>query len=108
MAQDLTRISAWYGAREIVEKRMTTAVWVRALLERVEARDPQIRAWAHLDAERALAWARERDRDPRGSPLNGVPFGIKDIIDTVDLPTEYGSPIYRGYRPGADAACVAL
>ena len=87
---------------------MTTEVWVRALLERVEARDPQIRAWAHLDAERALAWARERDRDPRGSPLNGVPFGIKDIIDTVDLPTEYGSPIYRGYRPGADAACVAL
>src|SRR5690606_36413720 len=40
--------------------------------------------------------------------LHGVPFGVKDIIDTADLPTEYGSPIHRGHRPGRDAACVAL
>jgi amidase len=45
---------------------------------------------------------------PRRGPLHGVPFGLKDIIDTAGLPTEYNSPIYRGHRPRADAACVAL
>ncbi|MCB0186736.1 MAG: hypothetical protein KDE31_20860, partial [Caldilineaceae bacterium] len=41
-------------------------------------------------------------------PLHGVPVGIKDIFDTVDMPTCYGSPIYSGHRPAADAATVAL
>ena len=45
---------------------------------------------------------------PARGPLHGVPIGVKDIIDTADLPTEMGSPIYRGHRPTADAACVAL
>ena len=41
-------------------------------------------------------------------PIHGVPFAAKDIMDTANLPTEYGSPIYKGNRPTADAACVAL
>ena len=47
------------------------------------------------------------EREPRG-PIHGVPFAAKDIMDTADLPTEYGSPIYKSNRPTADAACVAL
>ena len=52
--------------------------------------------------------ARELDRAGARGPLHGLPLGVKDIIDTFDLPTEYGSPIYAGHRPAADAACVAL
>ena len=66
-----------------------------------------MRAWAHLDAGAALAQARERDAEPPAGPLHGVPVGVKDIVDTADLPTERGSVIHAGRRPGADAACVA-
>jgi Asp-tRNA(Asn)/Glu-tRNA(Gln) amidotransferase A subunit family amidase len=55
-----------------------------------------------------IAQARAFDQSGRRGPLAGVPFGIKDIIDTCDMPTEYGSPIYKGHQPGNDAACVAL
>jgi amidase len=80
----------------------------RACLERIAERDPQIQAWQYVNADLAIAEARLRDRgDKRGSFI-GVPFNVKDIIDTADMPTEYGSPIYAGHRPAADAACVAL
>lgn len=77
-------------------------------LERIAARESIVHAWAFLEPERALAEARELDRASRRSRLHGVPFGVKDIIDTATLPTEYGSPIYSGHCPRADAACVAL
>ena len=47
-------------------------------------------------------------RHPPRGPLHGIPVGIKDVIDTADMPTEYGSSIYRGHHPNADSACVAL
>lgn len=65
-------------------------------------------AFAHLDPERVLAQARELDRGAVRGPLHGLPLGVKDVIDTFDAPTEYGSPIYRGHRPAADAGCVAM
>jgi Asp-tRNA(Asn)/Glu-tRNA(Gln) amidotransferase A subunit family amidase len=80
---------------------------VRACLERIAEREPTVRAWAHLDPEAALAQARAADASKPRSPLHGVPVGVKDIIDTRDLPTECGTPIYAGRRPAADAACVA-
>jgi Asp-tRNA(Asn)/Glu-tRNA(Gln) amidotransferase A subunit family amidase len=55
-----------------------------------------------------LAQARAADRAGRPGLLAGLPIGVKDVIDTYDMPTEHGSPIYRGNRPFADAACVAL
>jgi Asp-tRNA(Asn)/Glu-tRNA(Gln) amidotransferase A subunit family amidase len=80
---------------------------VRACLERIEEREPTVRAWAHLDPEAALSQARAADASEPRSPLHGVPVGVKDIIDTRDLPTECGTPIYAGRRPAADAVCVA-
>ena len=80
----------------------------RACLEHTAAREREVQAWAHLDAEGVIAQARALDRSGTRGPLVGVPFGVKDIIDTSDLPTEYGSPIYKGHRPMRDAACVAL
>ena len=81
---------------------------VSACLERIAEREREVHAWAYLDAERALAEARERDREAPRSVLHGVPVGIKDVIDTADMPTEYNSPIYRGHQPKWDAACVTL
>ena len=81
---------------------------VRDCLARIEARDGVVKAWVNFNPELALAQAHALDRGPKRGPLHGVPIGIKDIIDTFDMPTEMGSPIYRGNRPSADASCVAL
>jgi Asp-tRNA(Asn)/Glu-tRNA(Gln) amidotransferase A subunit family amidase len=80
---------------------------VSACLERISARENDVRAWVDFDPEPALAEARERDAEPARGPLHGVPIGVKDIIDTADRPTQHGSPIFAGHRPAADASCVA-
>jgi Asp-tRNA(Asn)/Glu-tRNA(Gln) amidotransferase A subunit family amidase len=80
---------------------------VRDCLARIAAREPEVKAWAALDAEFALGQARSLDTWRDKGPLAGVTVGVKDIIDTADLTTEMGSPIYRGHRPAVDAACVA-
>ncbi len=86
----------------------------RALLERcieaIEAREDEIMAWARFDPEGARkaadeSTARYRDGAPL-SPVDGLPIGIKDLIDTVDMPTEYGSTLFAGHRPKQDAAVV--
>jgi Asp-tRNA(Asn)/Glu-tRNA(Gln) amidotransferase A subunit family amidase len=87
--------------------RLSSEALVSACLERIAEREGEVQAWAWIDPEQALAQARARDREPRRSWLHGLPVGIKDVIDTADMPTGYGSPIYDGYRPVADAACVA-
>jgi amidase len=79
----------------------------RTCLDRIEARK-SVKAWSYLDPELALSQARAADRAGRLGLLAGLPIGVKDVIDTADMPTEHGSPIYRGNRPFADAACIAL
>src|SRR5829696_2156189 len=53
-----------------------------------------------------LVQARARDGEERRGPLHGIPVGVKDVIDTADMPTSYGSPIYEGQQPARDAHCV--
>ena len=101
-------LSAAEAAKKIESRELTAERLAAACLERIAAREPAVHAWAFVDREQALARARALDRAPRASRLHGVPFGVKDIIDTADLPTEYGSPIYKGHRPRADAACDSL
>jgi Asp-tRNA(Asn)/Glu-tRNA(Gln) amidotransferase A subunit family amidase len=103
----LNRLSASEAARRLEARELTCEALVAACLERIAGREETIRAWACVDRQRALEQARALDRMPRRSRLHGLPFGVKDVIDTADQPTEYGSPIYRGYQPRADAACVA-
>jgi Asp-tRNA(Asn)/Glu-tRNA(Gln) amidotransferase A subunit family amidase len=81
---------------------------VRACLDRVAEREHDVRAFAHLDADAALAQARALDAGPLRGPLHGLPLGVKDLFDTADMPSTYGSPVYAGHRPAADAAAVAL
>jgi amidase len=80
----------------------------RAHLERIEEREPHVLAWQYLNPTQVIEQARALDRKGARGALAGVPFGIKDIIDTCDMPTEMGSPIYAGHRPRGDATCVAL
>jgi Asp-tRNA(Asn)/Glu-tRNA(Gln) amidotransferase A subunit family amidase len=80
---------------------------IEACLASIEARDGELHAWAAVDADFARRQARALDAGPPRGPLHGMPVGVKDIFDTADLPTEYGSPIYAGHRPAWDAACVA-
>ncbi len=87
--------------------KLTAVQLVEACLARVAAREPDVRAWVHIDVDDVLAQARARDAEPRRSALHGIPVGIKDIIDVANLPAEYGSPIYAGNHARTDAACVA-
>jgi len=100
------------SATEVVQKIATGATTaeavVRDCLARIAERDGAVKAWAFVDPALALRQARELDRGPARGPLHGVPVGIKDVIDTVDMPTQMGSPIYDGYRPRCDASCVAI
>jgi Asp-tRNA(Asn)/Glu-tRNA(Gln) amidotransferase A subunit family amidase len=108
----LNELSAIGAARAIASGETTSEALVSACLERIAAREPAVRAWAFLDAELALGQARACDAEMKsGYPLgalHGVPVAVKDVIDTWDMPTQMGSPIYDGWQPNTDAACVAL
>jgi Asp-tRNA(Asn)/Glu-tRNA(Gln) amidotransferase A subunit family amidase len=105
---DLSRISASELAAALRARKLRAIDVAEACLARIAAREPFVHAWAHLDPDYARDQARALDAGPIRGPLHGLPIGIKDIFDTAELPTAYGSPIYAGHRPAADAACVAL
>jgi Asp-tRNA(Asn)/Glu-tRNA(Gln) amidotransferase A subunit family amidase len=105
---DLRSLSAIEAARQVADRKIGAEALTRAYLDHIAAREPTVGAWHYLDPEHALAEARRRDAEPPRGPLHGVPIAVKDLIDTADMPTGYGSPIYRDHRPAADAACVAL
>ena len=101
-------LSAGEAADAILAGGLTSEALVASCLDRIAAREPYVRAWAYLDPAAALAEARARDREaPRGR-LHGIPFGVKDVIDTADMPTEFGARAFAGRRPSRDAAGVAL
>jgi Asp-tRNA(Asn)/Glu-tRNA(Gln) amidotransferase A subunit family amidase len=96
------------SALELVRQIETGALTPRAVIDRcadaIAKREAEIGAFVALDIEAA----RERADQLATLPLRGLPIGVKDIYDTADLPTQYGSAIYAGHRPKADAAMVAL
>ena len=104
----LNTLTATEIARATRAGELTCEAVLSDCLARIGEREQAVHAWATVDAELALRQARALDRSAARGPLHGVPIGIKDIIDTADLPTEMGSPIYGGHRPATDAACVAL
>jgi amidase len=108
MTQQPYELSAIESARRIARGELTSEALVISCLDRIAAREDAVHAWAFLDPEYAVKQARAIDRERPRSLLHGVPVGIKDVIDTSDMPTEYNSPIYRGHRPKSDSACVTL
>ncbi|MBV8915866.1 MAG: amidase, partial [Acetobacteraceae bacterium] len=95
---DLTAVAA---VRAIRAGSLSPAALLEACLARLAARERLVQAMAYFDP------AQVRAASARTGPLHGLPIGVKDVIDTADMPSEYGSPIWRGHRPRADAACVA-
>ena len=79
---------------------------VEGALDLIEKTDNQLKAWAYIDAEGAIASAKLldeiRDSGRALGPLHGVPIGLKDIIDTADMPTEFGSVAFKGHQPSQD------
>jgi len=103
------QLTASAAAALIRTKQLSCEELVRSCLARIAARDAQVKAWLWIDPDHAIRRARELDKlpEPKG-PLHGLPFGVKDVIDTADYPTTHNSPIYDGLRMGKDAAPVAV
>ena len=105
-------LSAAEAARAVRDGALTSEELVGACLARVREADAEVQAWAHLDPEHALAQARILDDMRRAGSvlgaLHGVPVGVKDIIDTTDMPTQLGTPLHAGRTPAEDAMPVAM
>ena len=104
---DLNKLTATEASAMIANDDITSVDLVQSCLDRIHQREDDVGAWAHLDEELSLEATRAADANPPKSVLHGIPFGVKDVIDTADMPTQRGTPIYAGRRPDQDAACVA-
>jgi len=105
--QKIEDSSAREIAARVVRREVSAEAVARAFVERVQALEPGILAWQHFDAVQVIAQAQALDRSGALGALAGAPIAVKDLIDTADMPTTYGSPIYAGHRPAVDAAVVA-
>jgi Asp-tRNA(Asn)/Glu-tRNA(Gln) amidotransferase A subunit family amidase len=108
---DLSSLGAREAAEAVRAGRVSAVELVEACLARMRALDSELKAWAHVDGEGALAVARERESEARAGrlrgPLHGVPIGVKDIFDVTGMPTTGGAKSFAHTRPSADAASVA-
>jgi Asp-tRNA(Asn)/Glu-tRNA(Gln) amidotransferase A subunit family amidase len=110
--ENLNWLTANQAAQGIRDGVFSSRDLVQACIAQIQAREPEVQAWAYFDAEHALTQAAKAD-DLRAAgkplgPLHGVPVGIKDIIDTGDMPTEDGTPLHAGRNPWHDAKVVDL
>ncbi|OZI21207.1 amidase [Bordetella genomosp. 9] len=108
MAMVLNRLTALDAVRMLQRRELSAVQLLRACFARIEQREDSVHAWAALDKDAALKHAQALDNGPITGPLHGLPFGVKDLFDTQEFPTTYGSAIYKDHRPEADAAAVTL
>lgn len=105
---DLESLSASEAALALAQRKIKAEHLVLACLDRIGQRERTIKAWVSLGKENAVVRARQLDRGAITGLLHGLPIGVKDLFDTFDFPTSYGSPIYRDHQPASDAVSVAL
>ncbi len=108
MREPLHRASAVRLAQMIAIGEASPETVTRSFIDAIREREPEVQAFAWFDADHALACARALHLVSRRGSLHGVPFAVKDNIDTIEMPTAYGSSIYAGHRPDIDAVSVAL
>jgi Asp-tRNA(Asn)/Glu-tRNA(Gln) amidotransferase A subunit family amidase len=108
MTLQLNQRGAFDLASALARREITALDLVNACLDRIDLREPEIHAWSALSPQSARERAKFLDAGPIRGLLHGLPLGVKDLFDTADLPTTYGSPIYAGHQPRVDAAAVAL
>jgi len=106
----LAEMSALEAADGLASGTIRSVELVEACLAVIEAREPTLHAWAHIDAGHALAQAKAADAARAAGeacgPLHGVPVALKDIFDTADMPTECGTPLFAGRMPNRDSAAA--
>src|SRR5262245_9182657 len=95
-------------AEAIAAGTLTPQAALASCTDAIAAREPEVGAFATLDVEAAGRHAKISGDRLAKLPLRGLPVGVKDIIDTIDFDTAYGSPIYAGHRPASDAAIVSM
>ena len=106
--KDLESLSASQAARALARRDIKATDLLLSCLDRIGQRESLVKAWSSLGKEGALARAKELDKGSIKGILHGLPIGVKDLFDTYDLPTSYGSPIYANNYPASDAVSVAL
>jgi Asp-tRNA(Asn)/Glu-tRNA(Gln) amidotransferase A subunit family amidase len=101
----VTQLSRWIESRQLTSERLTNIY-----LSRIDGLDPKVRAVITVTKDHALARARAADREIAAGnyrgPLHGIPYGVKDLLDTKDIPTTYGAEPFRNRVPSADAVVV--
>lgn len=105
--KDYANASLLQLAARIARREVSVEQVARAAITHIEEYEPSVHAWQYFDPQLVLEQARLLDAQSHQGLLHGVPLGVKDLMDTEDMPTTYGSPIYAGYRPLTDSACVA-
>jgi len=108
MTLDITALTARDIARKVQASDLSAEAVARAFLDLALEKEPTLKAFVHLDAQAVLAEATGLSAGRRAGPLAGLPIGVKDVIDTADMPTACGSALYAGRQPAADASCVHL
>lgn len=109
---ELALLTASEAARRLRTGSLTATELAEATLAHIAVLEPRLKAFTWFDPalvrrQAAAADARARAGAPVGA-LHGLTLGVKDVLDTADMPSQYGSPIWAGHRPRTDAACVAL
>ncbi len=101
-------LSALDLARRVEADELTPEGMIDLCAAAIAAREDDVGAFTHLAIEPARTLARQHADRLRALPLRGLPVALKDIYDTADMPTEYGSAAYKGHRPAADASSVTM
>ena len=104
MTKDPNRLSLIDAANALSSGTLTPHDLLQSCLDRISKREDAVGAWMQINTDGASMVA----KNPTTGPLSGIPIGVKDLIDTVDMPTGYGSTIYAAHRPAQDAACVSI
>jgi Asp-tRNA(Asn)/Glu-tRNA(Gln) amidotransferase A subunit family amidase len=102
------QLSATEAAKKIQANQLSSEELLRSCIERIEEKESSTQAWVETNFKAALEQARYLDRSANQGLLHGLPFGAKDLFDTHDFPTRYGSPVYENNRPNSDAVHVSL
>jgi Asp-tRNA(Asn)/Glu-tRNA(Gln) amidotransferase A subunit family amidase len=100
---NLLSLTATAAVRLIHDGKLRPEQLMDAYLDHIASRNPSVLAFTHFDPDQARTAAAKA----RPGPLQGIPIGIKDVLDTADMPSQYGSPIWAGWQPKADSAPVA-
>ena len=106
MTQALYRLHAHTAATMIRDGKLKPSTLMQAYVDRVAELEPTVGAFEAINTEAAIQKANALDRQTPKGLLFGLPIGVKDLIDTVDMPTTYGSPIYANHQSVSDAVCI--